>query len=184
MTDTSNDLQPVWVDKQVFATLQMNATPLVDDANAVLRRLLGLTEEESNQALTVLPASGSSQKRPVNADDPAKPARRKRPAVKKQRAPKGSLLPEIEYERPLLEALCALGGAGASAEIIDLLEAKLDDKLTPLDREPLASGHVRWRNRVQFVRLSLVKKGLMEKDSPRGTWAVTDAGREFVGSET
>lgn len=181
MTNSNEDMQPVWVDQQVFATLQRNATPLVDDANAVLRRLLGLTDEPSNPALEVLP---TSQKQSVAGDGSAGPARRKRPAAKKQRAPKGSLLPEIEYEQPLLEALCALGGSGASAQIIDLLGEKLDEKLTPLDRERLASGHVRWRNRVQFVRLSLVKKGLMEKDSPRGTWAVTDAGREFVGGES
>jgi len=33
---------------------------------------------------------------------------------------------------------------------------------------------------VQFVRLGLIKEGLMVKDSARGVWEITDEGRERV----
>ena len=181
MPETADDLQPVFVDRQVFAALQDNAIPLVDDANSVLRRLLGLNSSEVSPE----PDSAAGRRTSPNSSSAtsrrAKPPRPKSSPPKKPRAPRGSLLPEVEYEGPLLEALQELGGAGPSAEIIELLEKKLNGKLMPLDRETITSGDIRWRNRVQFVRLSLVKKGLMEKDSPRGTWAITEAGLEHIG---
>jgi hypothetical protein len=54
----------------------------------------------------------------------------------------------------------------------------LDGKLTPSDHEALDSGEVRWRNRAQFVRLSLIKKGDMKTASPRGVWEISVQGSE------
>jgi hypothetical protein len=48
----------------------------------------------------------------------------------------------------------------------------------PADYEKLASGDIRWRNRAQFVRLRLIERGDMKKDSPRGLWEITDQGRD------
>ena len=39
---------------------------------------------------------------------------------------------------------------------------------------------IRWKNRVQFVRLRLVQAGLVEKDSPRGVWEITPEGRDRI----
>jgi hypothetical protein len=90
------------------------------------------------------------------------------------------LLPEAEYELPLLEALVELGGSAPTSDVVDLLGKKLEAKLTAVDRETISSGEIRWRNRVQFVRLGLIKEGLMVKESPRGVWEITDEGRARV----
>ena len=60
--------------------------------------------------------------------------------------------------------------------MLDALESLLDDRLTELDRTPIASGEVRWRNRAQFVRLRLVERGEIRRNSPRGIWELSDAG--------
>lgn len=175
------------IDDEVFAELQRQATPLVDDANSVLRRVLDLGG--SSTGLELSPADRGSapprRKPPGKAPTPAplrgrKKSAKGKSAPKQKRAPKGSLLPEQAYERPLLVVLEEAGGSGPSAEILDALGEKLGAKLTDADRETINSGDIRWRNRAQFVRLSLVKQGLMVKDSPRGTWAISDNGRDFL----
>ena len=95
---------------------------------------------------------------------------------KRTRVPKGSILQEEAYEIPILRALHELGGRAASREVIDRAGELLDGKLTPVDRELLDSGDVRWRNRAQFVRLSLIKKGDMKAESPRGVWELSAQG--------
>lgn len=95
-----------------------------------------------------------------------------------ERAPHGSLLPEPEYELPILQALVDAGGSGKAREITAEVGDRLGDRLSDLDRAPLKSGDVRWENRVAFVRLKLKDRGLLKSDSPRGVWELTDAGRE------
>jgi restriction system protein len=84
------------------------------------------------------------------------------------------------YELPLLRVLVGAGGQGPSREIIDGVGRELKDHLTPLDLDSLPSGGVRWQNRIQFVRLRLIERGLMERDTPRGIWAISDRGREYL----
>lgn len=104
--------------------------------------------------------------------------------MRPRRAPKGALLPEPEYELPILQTLVELGGGAPTGGLLDALETKLDGRLQPMDRERLASGDVRWKNRAQFVRLKLVRGGDMAKDSPRGFWEISDQGRQRIASET
>jgi Mrr N-terminal domain len=165
------------IDNDVFAELQLRAVPLVDDVNSVLRRVLGLSISPE------LSATIANSDR--TADLPArrlerKSAPRKKPSKGTIRAPKGSLLPEREYVQPLLASLVDRGGSAPSATLVEDLAGKLDGKLTPGDREEVSSGEVRWRNRVQFVRLGLIREGLMVRDSPRGIWEITDLGRNRV----
>ena len=170
------------VDDDVFRELQDRAEPLVDDANAVLRRVLGL--DEASSATAVSPAAGQSNGGPARSS--TKPRTRKRASSKPQRkrAPKGSLLSESEYELPLLETLDELGGSGPASVVVDRVGEKLHDKLTSVDLEKVSSGEVRWRNRVQFVRLGLIKAGLMKADSPRGTWEIAESGIARLGQTT
>ena len=72
------------------------------------------------------------------------------------------------------------GGSAPTAEVIKAVGQRIDDRLSELDRQQLPSGGLRWRSRIQFVRLRMVERGLMVKGSPPGTWAITEAGREHV----
>jgi hypothetical protein len=78
----------------------------------------------------------------------------------------------------VLQALDERGGRAPAAEVADRVGELLDERLGDADRERLSGGDVRWRNRVQFARLRLVQGGDLAKTSPRGTWEITDQGRE------
>jgi hypothetical protein len=164
------------IDDDVMDILRGKAEPFADTPNSVLRRLFGIEREVARSTATSVTQhpSGGARRR-------ARKSTRKR--EKSQRAPTGSILPEQEYVRPLLEVLDEKGGRAPAREIIDEVGRRLKDRLTPLDREPVASGGLRWQNRVQFARLRLIDRGLLKKASPRGLWEITEKGSEYVRSQ-
>ena len=164
------------IDDDIYEYVQSGAIPLEDDFNSALRKLLGLVDPHA-------PGGGSGPFAPA----PQLSRRRSRPTSKRKRsrASRGSLLDDEHYELPILEALVELDGRAPTREVIDRVGEKLDGRLTDVDQEKLSSGDVRWRNRTQFVRLSLVRKGDMVQGSPRGLWEISDQGRGRVkGSES
>lgn len=152
-------MQTIEIDTDVWQLLQAEAKPLVDDPNSVLRRLLGLDNGKGHPS----PHSRSPRQAP-------------RPS-QGRRAPLGSLLPETEYELPILEELDAHNGSAPAREITQAVGARLSDRLTKLDQERVGSGDIRWENRVHFTRLRLRERGLLKSGSPRGIWELTERGR-------
>jgi hypothetical protein len=164
------------IDDEVFTKLQEQAEPLVDSPNSVLRRLLGLAQSNGSA-----PVSGEDAVAESSAGTPAPASTGRMKKVKlprQRRAARGTLLPQAEYELPLLQVLLEAGGRAPSREAIDLIEPKLADKFTDVDRDHLPSGELRWRNRTQFARLALVDSGDIKKNSPRGVWELTEKGAE------
>lgn len=178
----------IYIDEDVFSELQNRAVPLVDDPNSVLRRVLGLPElgtERDQAAVKQGPEIADPGPRPRSSRRPptakaSKKQERSSRATRTRRAARGTLLPQAKYELPLLESLVELGGSGPASEVIERVGGKLDEQLTAADRSTLASGDIRWRNRVQFVRIGLVKEGLIARESPRGIWEITPKGRDRV----
>lgn len=86
------------------------------------------------------------------------------------------------FRRPTLEALVELGGQGTVSEVLQLVEKKM--VLTPHDHERLSSDPsiTRWKNTAQWCRLLMVQEGLLERNSPRGIWAITERGRAALNS--
>lgn len=167
------------VDDDVYAALQARAVPLEDDINSVLRKLLGLR----GSAADAEPRAAGGSAAETSRQPSPRPRSEKRSPKKRTRVPKGSILPESEYEIPILRALVGMGGRGPTSEVIALVEKELDLKLTDVDRGKLSAGDVRWKNRAQFVRLKLVEKGEMASGSPRGTWEISDLGRKRLEVE-
>lgn len=93
---------------------------------------------------------------------------------------RGLRTPDELYRLPLLEALIELGGIGQVQDVTDLVGKKMSNILNDYDREPLPSdaNTLRWRNTVAWMRNTLVEEGLLRNDSKRGTWEISDAGRE------
>lgn len=172
------------VDEEVYGLIKDEAEPFVDTPNSVLRRKYNLSSQNGAGA-EADPGKRSEEDPSSKAQDATttKRAKRSRRRGKKgggQRAVRGSLVPQADYELPILQVLVDKGGRAPSREVIDALEPLLADKLKDVDRSKTSSGEIRWRNRGQFVRLDLIEKGQLAKDSPRGIWEITDAGRRRV----
>lgn len=163
------------IDGDVWKLLQRQAEPFVDTPNTVLRRLLDMTGKAAAAPApeVVLPGSSARQETTRTLGTTSKRQRRRAP-----RAPVGSLLPESEYERPILEVLGDRSGRAPARDVIKLVGELVNDRFTALDREKLATGVHRWESRVQFTRLRMRKAGLIKNDSPRGVWELSDKGRQ------
>ena len=135
--------------------------------------------------LTSISPSPDSQ--PIASQVPATKQRarsgRKSTTTTRTRAASGTLLAEEKYEIPLLTSLIEMGGTGPSKEVIESVGKKLGGQLTDVDRATLNSGGVRWQSRVQFVRLRMIEQGLMLKETGRGIWGISDAGRDYVAQQ-
>ena len=85
---------------------------------------------------------------------------------------------EKEFCKPILESLNDLGGSARMNDVLKKVEEKMKNTLTQYDYQPLSSNpkQIRWHNTAQWCRNTLVMKGLMKKDSPRGIWEISDAG--------
>ena len=115
---------------------------------------------------------------------PRAPRRRKKQKRRKvaTRLPRGLRTPEDAFRMPILEALVELGGSAGITEVIDLVGAKMGEKLNKYDRQfmPSDPNQIRWRNTVQWSRFALVREGLLEADSPRGVWEISPKGRKVL----
>ena len=165
-------MHTIEVDDDVLNALKRKAEPFVDTPNSVLRRLLfggagpaaRLGRRRRNKAPRgMMHAVASASK-------------------KHERAPTGTILPEQEYVKPLLQVLHERGGRAPAREVIEEVGHRLNDRLTTLDKEPVSSGGVRWQNRVQFARLRLIDRGLLKRQSPRGLWELTEQGSAFIAT--
>jgi Mrr N-terminal domain len=163
------------IDNEVFDKLKESAEPFVDTPNTVLRRILGLSVKAEIVGVEAEEQDGGAPKQSPAAGRKKASRHKKRPRAPRARA--GTILPDAEYEIPILSILEEHGGRAPTREVIDALGQQLDGRLTDVDHARLSSGEIRWRNRAQFVRLGLIERGDMIKGSPRGVWEISDQGR-------
>ena len=180
------------IDQELYAYLQERAEAFVDTPNTVIQRLLGLDfghesglaqdpveqSEASGDGGSTATSNGSGHarskaRRSASRKSSGSSSRKK----SRKRATPGSILAEEEYIQPFLVTLLEMGGSATAGVVIDAVGEKLQNRLTDVDREPLKSGLVRWKNRVQFTRMRLAYAGLLKKDSPRGIWELSETGR-------
>jgi len=156
------------VDDEVFALLQAKAQPLVDTPSDVLRRLLGDDKPQK-------PAAKKASKKAAKA---AKKQAGRRLAAR-QYAPRGSLVPEDDYVKPILQALIAAGGSGRARDITDAVGRRLEHRFSAAEHVVTVANEPRWRNRTRDVRMKLVKQGLIARPAPDkfGIWEITAEGR-------
>jgi hypothetical protein len=168
------------IDDDLFDLLKEHAEPFIDTPSDVLRRLLGDVSgsTQAKQAActrrTLPAASAPTRRRSAKGQKANAP----KGSVKRTRAPSNALLSEKAYELPLLDVLDTAGGRLPTREAVAAVGERVADQLMPMDHDVMDQGQKRWESRVQFTRLRLVEAGLLEKNSPRGVWEISDAGRE------
>jgi hypothetical protein len=153
-------MQTIKLAGAVYRRLLSRATTFDDTAEDVIRRLLDQTEG------TNAPPFESPE-----ADQ-----------QRRSRATPGSILPEREYWRPILNIITEAGGSAAANDVIEAVGKRMKDAFTPRDLDVLKLGEVRWRNRARFARLRMKEQGLLSDTSHRGIWEITDAGRQYIAS--
>jgi hypothetical protein len=172
----------VGIDSEVLTALKERAEPFVDDPNTVIRRVLGLGVKNGSHPATPMVLQQVQALEGTPPAPKAKPSARDRRGAgagpKPPRAPKGSLTPEDAFEEPILTVLERAGGELPVREILGQVGDAMADVLNSGDLFEDNRGIARWEKRAHFVRLKLVERGLLSKDAPRGTWEITDEGRQ------
>jgi hypothetical protein len=177
----------IGIDAEVLEALKQRARPFIDDPNAVLRRQLGIDQSASpnGHQITKVPDTPRVRREatgpnPMSAPDRSTGLRSAASKTKPPRAPKGSLTREEMFEEPLLRALVEAGGRLTAREVMTRVGSSMSGRLNQEDLLQDEKGVARWEKRVPFVRLKLVARGLMTKDAPRGTWEISDQGRDHI----
>ena len=100
----------------------------------------------------------------------------------KGRLRKGLRTPEDAFRRPILETLVEFGGTGNINAVLDRVGERMQKVLNDYDMTPVPSDPniPRWRNNAQWCRNTLATEGLLNRDSPRGTWEITSDGRAYL----
>ena len=100
------------------------------------------------------------------------------------RVQRGQRTPQEAYYRPILEVLKALGGSARVFEVLPHVRRHMKGILRDVDYESVPSDPdmPRWRVSARFARYSMVKEGLLQSNSPHGTWEISDTGSRFLQS--
>ena len=91
--------------------------------------------------------------------------------------------PYTAYDRPILEALVQLGGKGDADSVLRRFKSIMEERcmLGPEDYKDVPGGtEERWRNTARWRRAALVKLGLLQGNSARGVWEISDKGRQWL----
>lgn len=149
----------------------------LEKQRADLDRTVGRAREQLDAVRKLLGSDGSA---PQPAKAPAAPATAFMGESLRSRK-RSPYTPAHLYWPAILSVLVGLGGAAAGEDVIDRVGQKLENVLTPADRERLSSGvEVRWRNRAQWQRYNMGREGLLKRDSPRGIWEITEEGMRWL----
>ncbi len=101
------------------------------------------------------------------------------------RLQRGLRTPDQAFYLPILQALAAMGGRARSSDVVDRVGDLMQHLLKDVDFESLASdpSMQRWRNTAHWARYELVQEGLLKDDSKRGTWEISEKGRQFLAEK-
>ena len=98
----------------------------------------------------------------------------------RQKAAVGTPLSQNRYALPILTALEQKGGYAKTQDALRTVCQLMENQLEDIDMSRRLDGQEYWKSRAHAMRVDLVRRGLMRNDSPRGTWEITDAGREYL----
>ncbi|MFA5064658.1 MAG: winged helix-turn-helix domain-containing protein [Dehalococcoidia bacterium] len=88
--------------------------------------------------------------------------------------------PQKEFWRPILETLTSKGGTANAQTVVEGVESRMRASFKAGDYKTNADGTAKWVKAVHFQRLSMVHQGLIDRNSPRGVWQITEKGRQWL----
>lgn len=148
------------VDEDVFEGLKKLAEPFVDTPNSVIRALL--------QAKGVL--SKPEQPQPGVIENER---------GHEDKAQSSSLTPQSTYEQFLLYVLAqsstgSASKADATRRVMELMKQR--GFIGPAELERVSTGETKAENTIAWGRNALKERGLISRNSPKGTWQLTTEG--------
>lgn len=95
---------------------------------------------------------------------------------------RGKRTKESDFIIPILKSINELGGSAKTKDILTKVNQKMRKKFNDYDIEHLPSipSMPRWKQTAQMARMTMVKDGLLKKDSPRGVWEITKKGNRVL----
>ena len=178
------------IDDALFAFLGKEARPFVETPNDVLRRLLGLDEDEppptrNESALSPGLQTGglaqdASRQRRGPLVLPEFPVRAG--AKRVQRISPGEMLPLEKYCPYILQALYEAEGQLRSRQMPEALLPLIGKRLTSVDKELDETGVPRWHKRIGWAGSMCRKAGHLDLSAPRGVWRISELGQEVAAS--
>lgn len=109
-----------------------------------------------------------------------------KPAVVKKRGtdrlPPGSLTPAKTFLLPVLQTLSDMSGKSARINIINNLSKTMTGTLNEFDlqTQPSHPKTPRWHISLERLHTSMIKSGLLSKDSALGVWEISQKGMDFL----
>lgn len=91
-------------------------------------------------------------------------------------------LSQIQFCKPLAQALLSLGSRAKPTVAIDRVGELMVGRLGDADRALLKSGRVRWMVNTRFARWMLIQRGLL-CGGKYGVWELTKDGKVFAESD-
>jgi hypothetical protein len=146
------------ISNRTWKRLQALASPFEDTPDDVILRLLDVNHPEARVEIL------------DHADEP--------------KAQKGTRIPQEELKLLLLRTVQQLGGSAVAKKVRNRMEKTLEPRLAESDLQPSSGGQPRWWTAVSWVRVELVKDGLLRADSKRGIWTISDAGESFLSQNS
>ncbi len=147
------------VSDETWTALKAWAEPLEDSPADAILRLLEFAQRLLDKTLR------DGERDTPHDDTERRPLRRTR-----------GITPQKEFRKPVLDALVDLGGSAPARRVLELVEHHMRSVMTEADYEELRSGGPRWHKAANWARYILAQDGLVRRNSPRGTWELTDEG--------
>lgn len=145
----------VRITDHTWERLKKWAVPLEDTPNDAIAKILDIAE-------TLPRAKTTTLHKVLSKEVKAKPQKK--------------MTPQKDFRQPLLLVIKNLGGKATTSEIRPELLKRMESNLLDGDFSHVSSGEERWWNAACWERKELVDEGLFERNSPRGTWALSDIG--------
>jgi len=119
----------------------------------------------------------------------AKPSTTSREArserAKKPRLPRGTLTSNSAYTIPILKSLVEMGGSTQKADVIRKVGKLMEKSFNKFDTQPPAAHPKtpRWQIKFDKIRVSLIDKGLLVKETDSGIWEISKKGRDTLKAQ-